>query len=523
MNAVQNYRVRSGDTVSAIAARNGISPEALMRANGMDPAKADGRVTQSARDPDRLQVGQKLLIPVATKGLEREHQVAPGETLLDIAERWGVTLKDLLAANPLLDAIKYLAELAQGPHGAPAAAAAPAAPGEQAATTAQRTATGTAIQQAAAPLAGHANAALDLKRFTDPALGSNAPAAIVIGSAEGTRRPDGSFTAAFGSHTDPGNAKNNRGSFSYQHAAASPADADRSQLQTLQNQLPAFERAARAAGLDPNNARLASAYLDLYNQSPEAAGRFLKQIGSLRGQPLDVAHLTELRFKSFVNEATNFRWERDNGSHAGGGFVTMARNRLGRTPTEAEVHGVIRADQLRRENALEAALSRQGLLAPAAAQPATAPATAGVPRHLAIARAEYGTNEIRGARDNDRVVQYHQATSLRAKDDETSWCSSFVNWTMKQAGIEGTHSAAARSWLKWGQAVDAAQVKPGDVIVFPRGNNPAFGHVAIVSEVLDNGRVKVIGGNQRVAGENYDGVTYAERKLSDAIGLRRAP
>lgn len=230
---------------------------------------------------------------------------------------------------------------------------------------------------------------------------------------------------------------------------------------------------------------------------------------------------------SFVDSSTGERFRLANGGQAGSGFVNIARHQLGRTPSEAEVQAVIRADQQRRMTAVDAALQQQGLLGAAAAAPVapTAAATTGVPRHLQIARGELGTHEIRGARDNPRVIEYHQATSLKARNDETSWCSSFVNWTMQQAGVRGTNSAAARSWLNWGQAVprDAAHVKPGDVIVFPRGNNPAQGHVAIVSEVLDNGMVRVIGGNQGVRGEHYDGVTYADRRLDSALGVRRAP
>jgi|GEM_PF-1983520 len=544
MSAVQNYRVQSGDTVTGIAQRHGVSPEALMRANGMDARLADGHAGRSAADPDRLQVGQQLKIPVATAGLERDHRVVAGETLAGIAAHWGVSVKELLAANPQFDAGKLGAHRGSGRGQDPDLLnigdlihrpSPPPVPGESAARTSVDTAVGTAVQQAAAPIAGHANASIDLRRFTDPALGSNAPAAIVIGNAEGTRRPDGGFTAAYGGHTDPGNAAHNRGSFSYQHAASSPADADRRQLQTLQDRLPAYEAAARQAGLDPNNARLASAYLDLYNQSPTAAQRFLNQLDTLRGQPIDAAHLTDLRVNSYVDRATGERFHLSNGGQAGSGFVTIARNQLGRTPTEAEVQQVIRADQQRRTNAVETALDRQGLLtnAPAATAPANAaasPAAPGnAPRWLEIARGELGTTEIRGARDNPRVVEYHQATSLKAKDDETSWCSSFVNWSMQQAGVQGSGSAAARSWLNWGQAVprDAAHVRPGDVIVFPRGNNPAQGHVAIVDAVLANGQVRVLGGNQRgqlqADGTRPDAVTYSTRALSDAIGVRRAP
>jgi len=535
MSPVQNYRVQSGDTVTGIAKSHGISAEALMRANHMDVAQADGRMGRGSHDPDRLQVGQQLVIPVATPGLEREHRVVAGETLAGIAERWGVSVKDLLAANPQFDASKLGAHAGHGRGQDPdklhvgdllrRPQPAPDRTGESAVRYGMRLAADEAIQQASVSVAGHHDDRLDLQHFADPILGPNAPAAIVIGSAEGTRRPDGGFTTAYGGHTDPGNAAHNRGSFSYQHAASSAADADRRQLQALREQLPAYEAAARRAGLDPANARLASAYLDLFNQSPSASDRFLDQLGSLRGQPLDVAHLTQLRVNSFVDVSTGGRFELPNGGLAGGGFVTMARQRLGRTPTEAEVQGVIRADQLRRMNAVETALQRQGLLGPA---PAAAPA-GGVPRHLAIARAEIGTHEIAGSRDNPRVLEYHQATSLKARNDETSWCSSFVNWTMQQAGVRGTHSAAARSWLSWGQAVarDTAHVRPGDVIVFPRGNNPAQGHVAIVSEVLDDGRVRVVGGNQRgevlADGSRPDAVTESVRRLSDAIGVRRAP
>ena len=68
-----------------------------------------------------------------------------------------------------------------------------------------------------------------------------------------------------------------------------------------------------------------------------------------------------------------------------------------------------------------------------------------------IAQAEMGVKEILGAsKNNQRILDYHATTTLGAKTDEVPWCSSFVNWVMKQAGIEGTNNAMAKSWMNWG-------------------------------------------------------------------------
>lgn len=512
--------VRSGDTVSGLAERLNVDARDLMRANGMDPGLADGRVTRQAADPDRLMPGQQLRIPAATAGYEAEHAVGVGETLSGIAERWGVGLRELLAANPQFDAGRLGGRLdtrrgAEGSWDPDALRIGDVIrrPGGGVATPPPSIDPPTAT-----PPEGSTGGTLDLQAFLNPAAGTQAPAAIVIGNAEGTRTPDGGTTAAFGGHVDPGNAASNLGSFSYQHGAASAAEADRLQLQRLVGQRPAYEAAARAAGLDPQDARLATAYFDLYNQSPTAAARFLDQMPRLAGEALTPERMTQARVDAFVNPDTGQRFTNPNGNLAGGGFATIARNRLGREPTEAEVQATIRADQGRRTQAMERALDAQGLLAPAAAAPA-----AGDTPWLDVARGELGTNEIRGAQHSARVLEYHDTTSLRARDDETAWCSSFVNWTMEQAGYRGTDSAAARSWSTWGQAVDrsTAAVQPGDVIVFPRGTNPALGHVGIVSAVNADGTVTVLGGNQSNGRGQPDGVTESTRLLTEAVAVRR--
>ena len=105
-----------------------------------------------------------------------------------------------------------------------------------------------------------------------------------------------------------------------------------------------------------------------------------------------------------------------------------------------------------------------------------------------------GVDEVLGPdRHNPRIVEYHQATSLRATDDETPWCSSFVNWCMLKAGVSRTNSAAARSWLRWGQEIEAPE--KGCVVVFSRPPSPTSGHVAFF-EALRGERILVLGGNQ---------------------------
>ncbi len=49
---------------------------------------------------------------------------------------------------------------------------------------------------------------------------------------------------------------------------------------------------------------------------------------------------------------------------------------------------------------------------------------------MKIALAELGVHENSlPGHQNQRIIQYHAATSLKAQTDEVPWCSSFVNWS----------------------------------------------------------------------------------------------
>ncbi|MBX2863900.1 MAG: hypothetical protein KTR27_10110 [Leptolyngbyaceae cyanobacterium MAG.088] len=99
---------------------------------------------------------------------------------------------------------------------------------------------------------------------------SNSLVAKTVGSAEGTRTVDGGYTGAYYGHVDPGNGVWNLGSFSYQHGAASPADADRKQLHRLQKQTKELRHQAQAKSFQLSLLEELNG-IDLANQAPLAA------------------------------------------------------------------------------------------------------------------------------------------------------------------------------------------------------------------------------------------------------------
>lgn len=114
-------------------------------------------------------------------------------------------------------------------------------------------------------------------------------------------------------------------------------------------------------------------------------------------------------------------------------------------------------------------------------------------------------------RHNPRIIQYHSTTTLQATDDETPWCSSFVNWCFTECGLTGTNSAAARSWLRWGETLSEPQV--GCVVVFRRGTSPTSGHVGFYHG-RQGSHILVLGGNQA---NEVNISSYSER---DLLGFR---
>lgn len=91
--------VAPGETLSEIAERHGITVSRLMQLNGLSKA-------------DHIEAGQRLVVPASSRsaapasGVNRkasEHVVRSGESLSQIADAYGVPLRQLIAINRISD------------------------------------------------------------------------------------------------------------------------------------------------------------------------------------------------------------------------------------------------------------------------------------------------------------------------------------------------------------------------------------------------------------------------------------
>ena len=127
---------------------------------------------------------------------------------------------------------------------------------------------------------------------------------------------------------------------------------------------------------------------------------------------------------------------------------------------------------------------------------------------MAIAEKELGVTETNNPK---RVIEYHQATSLKAQDTATAWCSSWVCWVLEKAGYKTTNSAWARDWLKYGEIADKQR---GCIMVFERGSVGGSSHVAFYTGKETSTGYLVLGGNQG------DSVCIKEYSKKDLLGCR---
>jgi len=137
------------------------------------------------------------------------------------------------------------------------------------------------------------------------------------------------------------------------------------------------------------------------------------------------------------------------------------------------------------------------------------------PPAVAIAAEKIGLQEYR---DRVELREYTGVDPVH-----TEWCAAFVNAVLNESGIPGSESVSdvplmARSFLTWGDKITKEEIRAGDLVVFPRGNQGWQGHVGfyIRSIETNNGTMyAILGGNQD------NSVSIDLYSASRALGIRR--
>jgi uncharacterized protein (TIGR02594 family) len=134
------------------------------------------------------------------------------------------------------------------------------------------------------------------------------------------------------------------------------------------------------------------------------------------------------------------------------------------------------------------------------------------PTWLDAAWAEFGVREKPGTSNDPRVLNYYrEAGHNEVATDETPWCAAFVGAMLARSGVAHSGSLMARSYLRWGVALDAPRV--GALAVLTRGSDPFAGHVGFFVGATGD-RIFLLGGNQN------DAVTVAAFDAARLIGYR---
>lgn len=114
---------------------------------------------------------------------------------------------------------------------------------------------------------------------------------------------------------------------------------------------------------------------------------------------------------------------------------------------------------------------------------------------LEKALTQYGIKEVVGKQHNPEVLKYFSEIGQGwVKDDETAWCSAFVNWCCKKANKPYSGKLNARSWLTLGREVLIPEL--GDLVILWRESPDSWkGHVGFF--IRESGHyIYILGGNQ---------------------------
>lgn len=142
-----------------------------------------------------------------------------------------------------------------------------------------------------------------------------------------------------------------------------------------------------------------------------------------------------------------------------------------------------------------------------------------------LAQRFIGLREVKGPTSNAHILAMLRLDHGWVEDDETPWCSAWLNYITWLLRLPRSKSLAARSWLTVGTPISLLAARPGwDVVILSRGEGEqpgpevlaAPGHVGFFAgHEIQHQRVLVLGGNQA------DQVSLAPFPASRVLGVRR--
>jgi uncharacterized protein (TIGR02594 family) len=140
-----------------------------------------------------------------------------------------------------------------------------------------------------------------------------------------------------------------------------------------------------------------------------------------------------------------------------------------------------------------------------------------------LAQRFVGIKEVSGTASNSQILSMLQLDNRWIQDDETAWCSAFVNYVCWLLRLPRSKSLTARSWLGVGRSILIGNAEVGfDVVILQRGDGvqpgpdviQAPGHVGFYAG-YDQGSIQLLAGNQG------NTVSVAGFALDRVLGIRR--
>ncbi|MEL4859838.1 CHAP domain-containing protein [Pseudoflavonifractor phocaeensis] len=149
---------------------------------------------------------------------------------------------------------------------------------------------------------------------------------------------------------------------------------------------------------------------------------------------------------------------------------------------------------------------------------------------LELARSQLGVKE---APAGSNRVKYNTAYYGReVSGGAYPWCCAFIWWLFREAGAPelfygGGKTASCTTLYNWyrrqGQAVEKAEIRPGDLVFFNFDGNPAVMNHIGICESVEPGYVTTIDGNTGTTNEANGGAVMRRRRALRYVGGAARP